>query len=67
MLFLSLLLTGCMAEEPGDIPDAGWDEYQQQIELPDEEKKNSYPEVFTLAYPICGGLRASRPTVNILC
>lgn len=50
MLLLSLLLTGCMAEEPGDIPDAGWDEYQQQIELPDEEKENSYPEVFTLAY-----------------
>ena len=50
MLLLCLMLTGCVGEEPGEIPDTGWDEYQQQIELPGEEQKTAYPEAFTLAY-----------------
>lgn len=49
-LLLCLVLGGCSVEDPSDIEDSGWEEYQQQEEQPADEEKPSYPEVFTLAY-----------------
>ncbi len=50
MLLLCLMLAGCAVEDPGEVPDPGWVEYQQQVETPDEEQKITYPSVFALAY-----------------
>lgn len=48
-LLMCLVLTGCGVEEPDDVTDSGWEEYQQQEETPADEKEN-YPSSFTLAY-----------------
>ena len=49
-LLVCLVLGGCSVEDPSDIEDSGWEEYQQQEEKPAEEEKKSYPEEFALAY-----------------
>lgn len=48
-LLLCLLLTGCGAEDLDEVVDPGWEEYQQQDELP-EPVTNSYPSAFSLAF-----------------
>ncbi len=48
-LLLCLLLTGCGAEDLDEVVDPGWEEYQQQEELP-EPVVSSYPAEFSLAY-----------------
>ena len=49
-LLVCLVLGGCSVEDPSDIEDSGWEEYQQREEKPVEEVKPSYPSAFTLAY-----------------
>lgn len=48
-LLLCLVLTGCGASELNETADPGWEEYQQQEEQPEDEKK-LYPSCFSLAY-----------------
>ncbi|MBR2131259.1 MAG: ABC transporter substrate-binding protein [Oscillospiraceae bacterium] len=48
-ILMCLLLTGCNAETIDDGADSGWEEYQNQEEVPIEEP-NRYPVEFTLAY-----------------
>ena len=48
-LLLCLALTGCGASQLDEVTDPGWEEYQQQEELP-EVKVPVYPSEFALAY-----------------
>ncbi|MBR3705269.1 MAG: ABC transporter substrate-binding protein [Oscillospiraceae bacterium] len=48
-LLVCLMLCGCGAEDPGELSDPGWEEYQQGEVVPDKEVI-TYPEEFALAY-----------------
>ena len=48
-LMLAVLITGCGTEDFDEVTDPGWEEYQQQEELPETQTSN-YPSEFSLAY-----------------